>query len=247
VTPKDKFFFDVNGYINIPGVLSPEQVTQMLGDMDKHGIREPDNNPNLSRFGGFLEWGEVWRSLIDHPRIYPFLTTMLGPKFRLDHAYGMAMRADGKPAPKGRELHHHSHMYHHASYYLTHQQMMHNGLIVVSYALTDIPPGSGGFICIPGSHKASFEQPPEWFNYDDNPMVRQIPQKAGDVLIFTESLSHGTAPWTNTANERRSVLLKYCPHYMQWGNGAMKSDFEGLTERQKMILERAYVWDRKAL
>lgn len=247
MTPHEKFFFDVNGYINIEGVLPPEQVKQMVADMEKNGVKDPDNNPSLSRFSGFLGWGEQWRNLIDHPRMLPIITTLLGPKFRLDHAYGMAMRAEGKAAPRGRELHHNSHMYHHGCYYVTHQQIIHNGLIVVSFALTDIAPGAGGFICIPGSHKASFETPSDWYNFDNNPMVRQIPQKAGDVLVFTEALTHGTAPWTSTSNERRSVLLKYCPHYMSWAANPMNANIEGLTERQKLILEKGYVWERKAV
>jgi ectoine hydroxylase-related dioxygenase (phytanoyl-CoA dioxygenase family) len=242
MTDEQRFIFDVQGYLVVEGVLPPERVQRMCAAMEEHGVREPQNNPNASRFGGFLTWGEDWRNLIDEPKLLPILSELLGPRFRLDHAYGMAMRAAGEGGGEG--LHHHSAMFEHGCYYVTHRDRMHNGLIVVSYALTDINPGMGGFACIPGSHKALYPVPEQWYSVEDNPMVRQVPQKAGDVLIFTEALTHGTMPWRDPNIERRSVLLKYCPHYMQWTQCTMSSEIEGLTERQKLILQPPYVWQR---
>jgi ectoine hydroxylase-related dioxygenase (phytanoyl-CoA dioxygenase family) len=239
---QQRFTFDVQGYLVIENVLSPERVQRMRNDMEEHGIRNPENDPSQSRFGGFLQWGEEWRALLDEPRVLPVLSELLGPRFRLDHAYGMAMRAGGEGGGEG--LHHHAGMFEHGCYYVTHGTKMHNGLIVVSYALTDIEPGMGGFACIPGSHKALYPVPPEWYSVYDNPLVRQVPQKAGDVLIFTESLTHGTMRWQDPTRERRSVLLKYCPHYMQWSRTPVSSDISGLTERQKLILQPPYVWER---
>jgi len=242
MTPEQRFVFDVQGFLVVPSVLPPERVQKMLADMETHGIREPENDPSKSRFGGFLSWGEEWRALIDEPQILPILSELLGPRFRLDHAYGMAMRAEGKGGGEG--LHHQAGMFHQGCFYTTHGNLMHNGLVVVSYALTDIEPGMGGFVCIPGSHKASFPVPQNWYGLEENPLVRQIPQKAGDVLIFTESLTHGTAPWRDTQHERRSVLMKFCPHYMQWSKSTMSSEIDGLSERQKLILQGPYVWSR---
>ena len=242
MTEEQKFVFDVQGYLVVEGVLSPEQIETMVADMERQGIREPENDPGKSRFGGFLRWGEAWRGLIDHPRIFPILTELLGRKFRLDHAYGMAMRAGGERSGEG--LHHQAGMFDYGCFYVTHGQTMHNGLIVVSWALTDIEPGMGGFCCIPGSHKAQFPMPAQWFGLNYNPMVRQVPQRAGDVLIFTESLTHGTMPWLNHETERRSVLLKYCPGYMQWTAKPVADDIEGLTERQQQILQGPAVWER---
>ena len=124
---------------------------------------------------------------------------------------------------------------------------MHNGLVVVSYSLTDIEPGAGGFCCIPGSHKAQYSMPEKWYQLDDNPLVQQIPQRAGDAVIFTESLTHGTWPWSDPNAQRRSVLMKYTPHYMQWANNPMNADIEGLTERQKFILQGPYVNQRQTV
>jgi len=243
MTPEQRFIFDVQGYIIIPGVLAPERVQRMVADMEEHGVGEVENGWSKARFHSFLSWGEEWRALIDVPIILPILFELLGPRFRLDHAYGMAMRADEKD--EGEGLHHHAGMFYHGSYYVTHGEKMHNGLVVVSYALTDIEPGMGGFACIPGSHKALYPVPDGWFQLEGNPMVQQIPQKAGDVLIFTESLTHGTMPWRDKHHDRRSVLMKFCPHYMQWSKWKMPTEIEGLTERQKLILQEPYVADRE--
>src|SRR5690606_19047212 len=122
---------------------------------------------------------------------------------------------------------------------------MHNGLIVVSFALTDIDPGIGGFACIPGSHKALYKTPQKYYSVENNPIAIQVPQKAGDVVIFTEALTHGTMPWRNKTGERRSVLLKYCPHYMQWSTRTMEVNTDQLTERQRLILQGPYVANRE--
>lgn len=245
MTDEEKFLFDLQGYLVVENVLTPEQVQRMRADMDANGIASPDRESIKYRFGGFLAWGDDWRSLIDHPRILPHLVALLGEKFRLDHAYGMAGRVEGDLA--GQTLHHHAGMFGHGCYYVTHGQTIHNGLIVVSFALSDIRPGAGGFCCIPGSHKALFKMPDRYYQVSDNPLVRQVSQKAGDVVIFTEALTHGTMPWSDRNQERRSVLLKYCPLYMQWGQGPMPADIAGLTDRQRQILQGAYVWQRPSL
>lgn len=245
MTEEQKFLFDLQGYLVIEGALAPDQICRMLAEMEAHGVKDPENDPSKSRFSGFLGWGDDWRSLIDHPRILPLLVTLLGEKFRLDHAYGMAARSEG--ALGSLTLHHHAGMFGHGCYYVTHGQAIHNGLIVVSFALTDIVPGGGGFCCIPGSHKALFKMPDKYYRIENNFLVRQVAQKAGDALLFTEALTHGTMPWANRDHERRSVLLKYCPHFMQWGQYPMSADIPGLTDRQRQILQGAYVWQRPAV
>ncbi|MCZ7646444.1 MAG: phytanoyl-CoA dioxygenase family protein [Planctomycetota bacterium] len=242
LTEEDRFLFDLQGFIKLEGVLAPDEIASMLRTMEEAGIKDPENNPNKSRFGNFLAWSAAYRNLIDHPRILPWLFELLGPKFRLDHAYGMAARAGA--TAEGHSLHHTSYLWNHGCYYLVEKGVMHNGLIVVSFALTDIAPNAGGFCCIPGTHKVNYPMPRKWYDLKDNPLAKQIPQKAGDVVIFTEALTHGTWPWTDAKSERRSVLLKYCPSYMRWAQKDMNAEIEGLTPRQKQILLGPAVGDR---
>eukprot|EP01048_Picozoa_sp_COSAG05_P022079 COSAG05_NODE_4278_length_1586_cov_1.182919_1_plen_82_part_00 len=75
--------------------------------------------------------------------------------------------------------------------------------------------------------------------------------KAGDCLIFSEALRHGTLAWKEPRWERRGLLLKYCPHYMAFGQAPIDTDKwpskEELSEQQSLLLERAYVWQRPNL
>jgi ectoine hydroxylase-related dioxygenase (phytanoyl-CoA dioxygenase family) len=246
MTGEQRYLFDLHGYLVLPGVLKPDELATMQREMTQNGPTEPQNNPEQSRFRDFLGWGPLWRNLIDHPAILPVLYDLLGPKFRIDHAYGMAMRESGERGGEG--LHHEAGMFNHGAYYVTHRDRMHNGLIVVSWALTDAPLGSGGFCCIPGSHKALFPTPKGWHAVEGNPVVKQVPMKAGDVVVFTEALTHGTMAWKNKENERRAVLLKYCPSYLAWVNWPMQADkFPDLTARQKLILAGPGVYPREAI
>ncbi len=43
---------------------------------------------------------------------------------------------------------------------------------------------------------------------DDMGLVEQVPMKAGDLLFFAETATHGALPWT-AEHDRRSVLYKY--------------------------------------
>ena len=48
---------------------------------------------------------------------------------------------------------------------------------------------------------------PDWS--EDVPMHR-VEGKAGDCILFTEKMTHGTVPWEG-AGERRTLFYKYVP------------------------------------
>ena len=89
---------------------------------------------------------------------------------------------------------------------------MYNGLVAVQWALVDHNRGEGGFCCVPGSHRANFPRP----SGHPASWVVEVPMMAGDVVIFTEALTHGTSTWT-APYERRSLLYKYAPGHSTWG------------------------------
>jgi hypothetical protein len=242
----------------VPGVLDAGRLARMnaaLDDADGPEISEPTtNDPNKSRFQ-FLDRGADFHSLIDDPQTLPLLQEFIGPNLRLDHAYGMSMSSAG--AAGGEGLHLGGGMFQHGSYYVTHGERIHNGLLVVSFALCDVPKGVGGFCCVPGSHKQLVATPPSLRGTDaanghrSNTIVVQPELKAGDALFFTEALRHGTLAWTEPRWERRGLLLKYCPHYMAYSPTPIDySEWpskDALSEQQQGLLERAYVWERPNL
>ena len=137
----------------------------------------------------------------------PRLKFILGDGFRLDHYYGIYLR--NGTGPLG--LHGGNTPYDPPEYYHFRNGRMYNGLTVVSWNLADTSPESGGFCCIPGSHKSNYVCPQEIRKSHVNADCVVVPKaKAGSVVIFTEALTHGTAPWT-AEYQRCSLLYKYSP------------------------------------
>ena len=241
----DKYLFDLWGYVNIDNVLGTDELSELNVLIDAQNYPAPaDDNIHSQRFGGFLNWeNDAFRKLLNHPRVMPFLAEIVGAKFRLDHVYGILMK-EGNP---GGTLHGGGTPYDPSQYYVFRNGRMYNGLTVVSWALTDMLPEHGGFCCIPGSHKSNYSCPAEFRPVKDNTTCMvPVHQKAGDVVIFTEALTHGTLPWT-AAHQRRSILFKYSPGHASWGRERYNEALLNLMtdEDQKLMLEPPYVSHRK--
>ena len=68
------------------------------------------------------------------------------------------------------------------------------------------------------------------------PYVVQPAVEAGDALIFTEALVHGTHPW-RAQHERRALLYKFSPGYSAWSQKYYSpDDYTDLTDQQRRIL-----------
>ena len=100
----EKYLFDLNGYLVIKNVLTPEEVALANEAIDKHSdqahIRPRDQtldggSPELKgeqgrgELGGMLGWEEPWcdpfRHMLAHPTLIPYLNEILGRGFRMDH------------------------------------------------------------------------------------------------------------------------------------------------------------------
>ncbi|MXY48552.1 MAG: hypothetical protein F4Y38_04530 [Gemmatimonadetes bacterium] len=168
--------------------------------------------PNETHQFQFITLDPVFMELMAHPGTLRIIRTMIGEWMRLDHAYGIQMdrltveRGHVKPNLHGGPRHDHG-----EHQYQWFDGKMYNGLIVVMYALEDINPGDGGLICVPGSHKSNFRYRPPV----DSHLVANPSFMAGDMLIFTEALVHGTTTWTSD-QRRRALLYKFSPGYSAW-------------------------------
>ena len=94
-------------------------------------------------------------------------------------------------------------------------------------ALNDIGPGDGAPVLIPGSHKCSeihprLKQNGKGIVYDGftgKPAgtafaTQEVHLKAGDVVMFTDAITHGSAERTNPGY-RRSIVYRYSPKYVR--------------------------------
>jgi hypothetical protein len=267
MTEEELYLFDLRGYLVIKGALSPEEVAQLNDLIDARppwaeasgslyihtgfdqetmddGNKDPEQGPVDFYSGLLLDWGDPIRRLVGHPAVISYLKELVGADFRLDHGYAIFQKK-GHGA-SGHELHGGGSPYDPMQFYLHRDGRPVNGLTVFSFALTDALPGAGGFCCIPGSHKSNMPFP-ERYKDLGNPVeaVVQIPVAAGDVIVFTEALSHGALRWT-AGHERRALLFKYCPGCMQWERNSPFVDVDRYqwTDTQRAILRPPYFGGR---
>ena len=204
LTDEERYRFDVHGYVVRRNVLSEGELRRLHLEIDALHLPPPGPSIGSQRFERLLEAGGLLRDLMDDPAVLEVMKELCGPYVRLDHAYGIVMA----PGTSGLGLHGGGTPFDPAQYYLVRDARIRTGLVVAQWALVDHAPGAGGFCCIPGSHTAHFSLPPGIGPQHE--LVTEVPLAAGDLVIFTEALTHGTLPW-RAAHERRSVLYKYSP------------------------------------
>ncbi len=243
LTDEEKFQFDLQGFLVIPGVLSEQECETYSEMIDELWPREP-GDPSFRRYDRISRWGQAFIDLMDHPKVLGYLVELIGRKLRIDHEYSIFMeKGDQKMS-----LHGGPRLFETDHWYYYQDGVMRNGLMVATYNLTPAPAGAGGFTCIPGSHKTNFIRnlPDDVRDFErDAPYVVQPPMNAGDVLIFTEALIHGTAPW-QADHERRTLLYKYSPPHSSWTKRKYNpDDYPEATGRQKKLMQPASVEDHE--
>jgi len=234
----ERYAFDLQGFLVGRGALSGGEVRTLRRAVDRLGTVRPGDTVGSQRFSGHLAHDQSFRDLLDHPAVLDVVLELCGPTVRLDHAYGIAMAS----GTGGLGLHGGGTPHDPAQYHRVEGGRIFSGLVAVQWALVDHRVGDGGFGCVPGSHKANFPLPRDL----DRRLVAEVPMAAGDVVIFTEALTHCTLPWRGRGN-RLTLLNKYSPGHLAWG-----PDYEDLqslapllTERQRRLLQKPAVYGHR--
>ena len=241
LSDEEKFRFDLEGYLVVPGVLSASECSGLSELSDRIWPRQTDDGP-FRRTANVSKWHHRFLELIDHPTVLPYLIALVGSRLRLDHDYCIYMQ----PGAKGTALHGGPRLVETDHWYYYSDGVMRNGLTVATWALTDAGPGDGGFVCVPGSHKTNYLRnlPKDVRSFERRPeYVRQPTLRAGDVLIFTEALIHGTAAWS-ASHERRTLLFKYSPPHSTWAKTPYDlAEYPAATPQQRRLLALPSVED----
>ena len=242
VSDLDRYQFDLNGYVVIPGALEAEMLARLNELVEERcAAMELEKPGQLScSFAPLLPLAEEFRALIDHAAVLPYLNEWLGPNCRLDHEYAVVFRPQCG-AGGASHIHGGAVPYNASRTYSFDHGGIHSCETAVSYALTDVRTGDGGMGVIPGSHKANLPLP---WAADPGPyaedVVRPVLVSAGSAVIFTESLSHCSLPWRGLGS-RRTLFYKYTPRHI--AVSVPKYDrlaLPGLSERQRALLEPAH-------
>ena len=228
MTPEQRYFFDLTGYLHLKNVVSGADLKAAQDAADRYIGMLPEEWP--SGFGADLERKDLTgyqngfafdrslENLVVHPTTWPILMefTNYRPRF-----------TSGTLG-----YNHHKHWFHplHAGwtpgkrpdirrYFIDGGKIRCTDFIFFFY-LSDVFPGDGGLIVLPGSHKAEFERPQDMFyhnTYDNEgyiaaevpPGVCNITPRAGDVVIISERLIHGVLNWKPTDRDRRFLIMRY--------------------------------------
>lgn len=269
MTDEEKFFFDLNGFIHVRGALSQEEVHQLNEGIDTHRseIRERtdtalrnteagsplagDGQTGRRDLGGMLGWPKPhclpWRQLLTHPRLLPYLTTLCGPGYRMDH---LPLVVTSKKGSEGFHLHGgpltEAGAFNPTLQYRCVNGEFYNSLLAMSVQLVDHAQGDGGFCVIRGSHKLNFPVPRN-FLHGAGPEAKehfyQPETRAGDVLFFSEATVHGAMAWT-AEHERRIAIYRFAPATVAYGRSYSpqwpQEMLEDLTTAQRAVLEPPY-------
>ncbi len=263
MSEREKYLFDLQGFLVVKDFLSATEVSALNEAIDvnrdkrtAHHKSDLEGTPLDGEFGpfwhynGMLTWPEPWcepfRDLLAHPKVIPYLNTLLGRGWKLDHSVdvltatagcqGLGIHGDGTVTFNG------------SRFYAYHNGRMRCGLIVCEYYLTDVNLGDGGLCVIPGSHKSNYPCPRDIRMWEANQeIVYNIPAKAGDLVIFNEATSHGVLPW-KAEHERRLAFYRYTPKYLHYAGGIYETNLPDwvaeLTEAQQAVLEPPYIYNR---
>ncbi len=264
MSDREKYLYDLQGFLVVRNFLSQEEVENLNNainaNLDKASQHDPGGtldgtplagpNAQYIHYNGMLTWEQPWcqpfRNLLAHPKLIPYLNTVMGRGWKLDHNIDILT---SKVGAQGTPFHGNSTgMFNGSTYYMYDDGRMRSGLNVCQFYLTDVNPGDGGLVVIPGSHKANFPMPSYVRHYEDHPEIyHHIIIKAGDLVIFNEATTHGALPWKSD-EERRCVLHRYIPKYMHYDGGIYETQMpewtKELTEAQRAVLEPPYIYNR---
>jgi len=228
LTPEQRYLFDLTGYLHLEGVLQGEALAQAQEAADRYISLEPEGWPpgfsaDLERrdhtgYQHGFAFDKALEALTLHPATWPILMELTNyrPRFTsgtlLRNRHGHLfhpLHAGSRPGhrPDTRRL------------WIEDGQIRCTDFIFFFY-LTDVFPGDGGLMVLPGSHKSHFPKPKDMFYTDTYyiedyvaeevlPGVANLTARAGDVLVCSELLIHGALTWKPRDRERRLLTMRY--------------------------------------
>ncbi|MDA0748289.1 MAG: phytanoyl-CoA dioxygenase family protein, partial [bacterium] len=179
-----------------------------------------DRTPENLYISNILEGDPAFLSLMDLPDVLDVIAGVTGGPYRLNHTYTIYRWEGGVT-----RLHMHgTPIIPKCQYHCRNGQMV-STLTKVVFPMLDCAAEDGCFAVIPGAHKSNFSRP--WGSHpNENPPLISVPAKAGDAIIFTEALTHGST--VNTSNRpRRTLYYCYSIGYMpDWGGQGLHFSME---------------------
>lgn len=226
----DDYFFDLHGYLVLRNALTAEQVAALnhafdsFPDVGQGGWIGNAQRRDYTAATGFelhnvLDCGDpTFDMLVDHPAWIDHVRHYCGE----EGTYVEGVTIDENIASiRNAGGHHPVHSGGHDASVRTQYRYENGhfrcGQVNVIVALTDIGPGDGATMVIPGSHKSNLRHPQEGDyakgdRMDALPGAVEVHVQAGDALVFVDALMHGGSSRT-TPGQRRVIIVRYGPSW----------------------------------
>ena len=256
-TDRDDYLFDLRGYLVLEDALSEEMVTRLNDAVDAILPLEPgewhghvQRRAETGVVGDSIQLQQIYElqpfeSLIGHPAWIEYVKCFVGNQDDFDTNHGPVYIDENfyqaTPKGEGTDIHSGGHTRTKRTQFRYHDGEFHCGQINVLVALDDIGPGDGATMAVPGSHKQNFEPPfleeARGNTLETVPGAEEIYLEAGDVLLFVDSVMHGSATRTNPGKRRFSVF-RYGPSWGVSRRGYEPSEnlLERLSDRERTIV-----------
>ena len=228
MTEEQKYLFDLNGFLVVPGVLTDDEC-QRLREFVVTLNDEPDALPDHARYASIdpdpvtlhLVSGPS-SELLDDPVLVDILDEIVvGEKadgfrspdahpFRFESTWCTIKAAGecGVPPHGGPSV---DPLFH----YLCQNQKIYAGMLRVVWELNPVGPEDEGTTFAPGSHKANFKAPAHLLEHG-SPIMKSYTCPQGSIVIFTEAVTHAGGRWHNPDSPRIAILNSYVPITTQW-------------------------------
>ncbi|MEZ4863612.1 MAG: phytanoyl-CoA dioxygenase family protein [Caldilineaceae bacterium] len=250
-TEMQDYLFDLRGYVMLEGALNKAHVDQLNADIDAllpmapgewkgHVHRHDSGKGNQLHLQNIYENGAAFERLIDHPAWINHINRYVGGDDGLfiDEAFLIQQG----PGP-GQQFHSGGHKRKIRTQFRFHNNEFRCGQVNVLIALTDIGPGDGPTMVIPGSHKSNLMHPV--YKLQDRRLgevevkeAAPVHYKAGDALVFVDCLAHAGGARVNPGY-RRVLVIRYGPHWghNRYGYRPSAELLARLTPAQRQILQ----------
>jgi ectoine hydroxylase-related dioxygenase (phytanoyl-CoA dioxygenase family) len=221
IDSREFFLWDLCGHLVLRNVMDSGWLASANSAIDASSDRikvggSPANGSNIlggtgvPSLHGLLELPkphcDPFRKMIADPAVVQRLTWMMGSGFLLRNIRAIC----SVKGTAGHRLHSGAEPVRPSNGYLMQNGRAYCEAVNVAWQLHEVGPADGGFMCIPGSHRAGYPLPPSFINCDETRyVIRHVELAAGDVVLFLAGAqTHGAYPWTSDKG-RRAVLIGY--------------------------------------
>jgi len=264
LTPRDTYFFDLNGYLVLKGALDADHLAQINAQLDRFMAMDPPlqrdewvGGVHVHSYTGneginlqqLYEAGEPFERLIDHPAWIDKVKAFVGGQGNFDAQHGPLFIDENFASIRGPGeaigLHSGGHEAVKRCQYRYHNGDFSCGQINILMAFNDVGPGDGATMVVPGSHKANFPHPQsadakmqgQATSVDGVEGAVEVHLEAGDALLFVDAIMHGSAQRINQG-QRRIAVYRYGPSwgFFRHGYRPTQALLDRLTPDQRAIV-----------